>query len=59
MLRITNYKEKGGSAVLINLDGKRVYQSSEIEEFLDITDLPSSVYILQLIDKMARKKSVK
>lgn len=58
-LHITNYRKEGVSAVLINLDGKRVYKSSEIEEFLDISSLPSGVYILQLMNKNGSEKRFK
>ncbi|WP_289053765.1 sulfatase-like hydrolase/transferase [Carboxylicivirga marina] len=59
MLFITNYKEERLSAVLINLDGKRVYKSSEIEGFVDISSLPSGVYILQIINKNGSEKRFK
>jgi hypothetical protein len=58
-LRIGNYKEKGVSAIIINLDGKRVYKSSEVEEFIDISSLPSGVYILQLKNKNGSEKKFK
>jgi hypothetical protein len=58
-LRIGNYKEKGVSAIIINLDGKQVYKSSEVEEFIDISSLPSGVYILQLKNKNGSEKKFK
>ena len=58
-LRISNYKEKEVSAVIINLNGKRVYKSSEVEEFIDISGLPSGIYILQLKNKNGSEKKFK